>query len=169
MAISPYSQYILELIVTMDSSNETLQFPFGHALGKPFSHMVGSFFLTIMVTAVISNLLLISAIISNKRLHSVLHVFIVNLSVCDLITSIGSMPLDVEYMFRGYFPHGEIACGVMSTVFLISLPSSVLYYYNNPLDRPITSNRSIEFSFLLFSLNLAVHKKHPELLLRARA
>ena len=29
-------------------------------------------------------------------------------------------------MFRGYFPHGKIACGVMNTVFLISLPSSVL-------------------------------------------
>ncbi len=106
-------------------SATVLQGLFGHSLSKSFSEIVGLSFITIITVAVIGNVTLISAIISTRRLHSVLHVFIVNLAVSNLITALGTIPFDVEYMLRGYFPHGKIPCGVMQTVFLISLPSSV--------------------------------------------
>ena len=112
--------------ININNSNSNTSLVFGHSLSKSFSEILGFSFLTIIVAAVIGNVMLISAIVSIRRLHSVLHVFIVNLAVSDLITALGTIPFDVEYMFRGYFSHGKIACGIMQTVFLISLPSSVL-------------------------------------------
>ena len=99
---------------------------FGHSLGKQFPQAAGFSFLAIIIVALFCNLVLISLIVFIRRLHSVLHVFIVNLAVSDLITAIGSIPFDVEYMFRGYFPHSKSVCELMNTVFFISLPSSVL-------------------------------------------
>ena len=99
---------------------------FGHHLHKEFARFIAFSFLTIIIISVTCNVILISSILLIRRLHSVLHVFIVNMAVSDLITTLGTMPFDVEYLLRGYFPHGRLACVVMQTVFLISLPSSVL-------------------------------------------
>ena len=99
---------------------------FGHHLEKQFAQVIAFTFLSIIIISVICNVILISSILFIRRLHSVLHVFVVNMAVSDLITSLGTIPFDVDYLLRGHFPHGRFACGVMQTVFLISLPSSVL-------------------------------------------
>ena len=44
----------------------------------------------------------------------------------DLITALGTITFDVDFMVRGYFSHGMFLCGLMHTTFLISLPSSML-------------------------------------------
>ena len=98
---------------------------FGHNLSSDFSIITALCFLAILIMAVVCNGMLVACIVLTRRLHSVFHVFIVNLAISDVITATGSIPFDVEFMFRGYFSHGDIACGVMNTVFLVSLPSSV--------------------------------------------
>lgn len=104
------------------SSNE----PYGHDLSNAFSRGIAFCFAMIIIIAVSSNILLITTIISVRKLYSFMHVFIVNMAISDLITAIGTIPFDVEYMVKGYFSGSNIACGIMQTTFLISLPSSVL-------------------------------------------
>ena len=98
----------------------------GHDLSQHFARIVATCFLLIIIIATSCNTILIATIITVERLHSFMHVFIVNMAISDLITSLGSIPFDVEYMLRGYFSRGYLACGIMHTTFLISLPSSVL-------------------------------------------
>ena len=100
--------------------------PIGHSLSLTFATFAATSFSFIIVASIISNAILVSTIVSVKKLHSIPHVFIVNLAISDLITVIGTIPFDVDFMLRGYFPHGIIECGIMQTTFLIYLPSSIL-------------------------------------------
>ena len=98
----------------------------GHNLDPIFANIAAFCFLLIIIVSVICNIVLICIIIRSKSLHKTMHVCIANLAVADLITSAGTMPFDVDFMLRGYFGHGVVACGVMHFTFLISLPSSVI-------------------------------------------
>lgn len=122
----PTSSLFTNNFTTTQNSAYASEYPFGHTLSKNFAIFVAFCFLVIIITSVICNTVLIFTIVSVKKLHSVTHVFIINLAVSDLITVLGTIPFDVELMLKGYFPHGKIACGIMQTTFLISLPSSVL-------------------------------------------
>ena len=105
---------------------QTVTKPIGHSLSLTFAIFAATSFSFIIVASIISNAILVSTIVSVKKLHSIPHVFIVNLAISDLITVIGTIPFDVDFMLRGYFPHGIIECGIMQTTFLIYLPSSIL-------------------------------------------
>lgn len=106
--------------------SQTVTEPIGHSLSLNFAIFAATSFSFIIVASIISNAILVSTIASVKRLHSIPHVFIVNLAISDLITVIGTIPFDVDFMLRGYFPHGIIECGIMQTTFLIYLPLSIL-------------------------------------------
>ena len=99
---------------------------FGHGLNVSFSLFLGMCFLLIIILAVAGNAILIFTIVTVRKLHSITHVFIVNLAVGDLITALFTMPFDVDFMWRGYFAHGTFLCGMMNTSFFLSLPSSVI-------------------------------------------
>lgn len=72
---------------TIHNTTSTLP-PFGHGLERHFAQAIGFTFLCIIVVAVVCNIVLIAAIVSIRTLHSVLHLFIVNMAVSDLITGI---------------------------------------------------------------------------------
>ena len=91
-----------------------------------FTKIAAFCFILIIMVSVFCNSILIYVIVRSRSLHNIMHVFIVNLAISDLITSAGTMPFDVDLMIRGYFDHGLVACGIMHFTFLISLPSSVL-------------------------------------------
>ena len=95
-------------------------------LDPTFTKIAAFCFILIIIVSVFCNLTLIYVIVRSRSLHNIMHVFIVNLAISDLITSAGTMPFDVDFMLRGYFDHGLVACGIMHFTFLISLPSSVL-------------------------------------------
>ncbi|XP_066917042.1 probable G-protein coupled receptor No18 [Clytia hemisphaerica] len=95
-------------------------------LSTTFSNMAAIFFIMIIIISVSCNTLLIYIIVKVKSLHTIMHVFIINLAISDLITSAATMPFDVDLMLTGSFNHSKIACGFMHFTFLISLPSSVL-------------------------------------------
>jgi hypothetical protein len=116
---------------------------FGHDLSHGFARFAAFCFLLTIIISVSCNFILIATVIGVQKLHSFTHVLIVNMAISDLITAVGTIPFDVEYMLRGYFAHGEIPCGIMHTTFLISLPSSVLCLTLLTAERYI----SIVFSF----------------------
>lgn len=98
----------------------------GHQLSSVFSAFAGTTLSLIVFLAVVCNSVLIWTIVTTKKLHSVTHVFIVNLAIGDLITASVTVPFDIDFMFRGYFDHGKVACAIMHVSFFLSLPSSVI-------------------------------------------
>lgn len=108
------------------NSNYTQPFMYKNKLSPVFAKAIAGCFLFIIIIAVSCNSLLIATIVAVPKLHSYMHVFIVNMAFSDLITALGTIPFDVELLLRGYFAHGILLCGVMHITFLISLPSSVL-------------------------------------------
>ena len=100
----------MSVMRNVTSANNTQVRPlfFGHNLSAEFSLVAGLCFLAVIVVAVICNGVLITCIVLTRRLHSALHVFIVNLAACDVITAVGSVPFDVDYMWRGFFPYEEV-------------------------------------------------------------
>ena len=119
----PTTAYILRL---EETTNGTGLLPFGHTLSPQFSILTGTLFLLIIIMAILGNSILIYTILTVKRLHSVTHAFLVNLAVGDLVTATLTIPFDVDYMWRRYFPYGTLMCGVSQIGFFISLPSSVI-------------------------------------------
>ena len=116
----------INFTITSNSTYLEQSLPHGHALHETFSVITGSLFLLIIILAVLGNSILITTIVAVRRLHSVTHIFLVNLAVGDLITATLTMPFDLDYMWRRYFPYGTFLCGVSQIGFFISLPSSVL-------------------------------------------
>lgn len=98
----------------------------GRLLSTGFSYFAALCFILIIVISVFCNVILMWVIISEKKLHCVTHVFIINLAVSDLFTAVGTVPFDVDFMLHGKFRYGRVVCGIMHFTFLISLPSSVL-------------------------------------------
>ena len=98
----------------------------GHHLSVGFTYIVSSAFSLIIVIGVSCNILLIYTIASVSRLHSHMHCFIVNMAIGDVITALGAIPFDIEYMLTPSFTGDVVACGFMHTVFLAFLPSQVL-------------------------------------------
>lgn len=99
---------------------------FGHDLNESFAHFVAVSFLLIIVVAAICNSVLITVVIYVPKLRSYMNLLIVNMAVSDLITALGTIPFDVQFLLKGYFDLGKVSCGIMHTTFLISLPSSML-------------------------------------------
>ncbi|XP_057294582.1 alpha-1A adrenergic receptor-like [Hydractinia symbiolongicarpus] len=149
----PTSSLLTNNFTTTQNSAYTSEYPFGHTLSKNFAIFIAFCFLVIIVTSVICNTVLIFIIVSVKKLHSVTHVFIINLAVSDLITVLGTIPFDVEIMIKGYFPHGKIACGIMYTTFFTSLPSSVL---NLTL---LTAEKYIKIKYPFYSIVYLTNQK----------
>nr|XP_047144162.1 beta-2 adrenergic receptor isoform X1 [Hydra vulgaris] len=83
-------------------------------------------FISISILGITFNAILILIILVNKNLHTVVNIFIVNLAIADIITAVTVVPFDADYMLKGYFPYGTFLCAFKETMFLLSLPSSVV-------------------------------------------
>ena len=130
--------------------------PLGHSLSPAFATFTAISFSFIIVASTICNVVLVSTVVRVKKLHSVQHVFIVNLAISDLITVIGTIPFDVDFMLRGYFPYGIIECGFMQTTFLIYLPSSILNLSLLTAERLITVRYPFQCNRYLTKSNVAL-------------
>lgn len=111
---------------------------FGHNLSQTFSVVTATCFLLIMIGSFVFNSLLILTILKVEKLHTIMHVLVVNMAISDLTTALGVIPFDAEYMLRGYFPHNYVSCGVTGTFFFMSLPSSVYSLLSITAERYLT-------------------------------
>lgn len=98
----------------------------GHALSNQFVALITTYFVFLIVCSKILNLTLIYVIIRNPLLHYSTNILFVNLALTDLLTSSGVLPFDVDYLIHGYFRFSKYVCGVKETVFLLSLPASIV-------------------------------------------
>ena len=110
--------------MTLNNNTTTTFYQFGHTLDPTFTILVSILFIIISVGGVFLNLLLILVIVCTKSLHSTTNILIINLAMGDFITALFTVPIDVDFLLRGYFPYGTTVCGIKETAFMLSLPSS---------------------------------------------
>lgn len=98
---------------------------FGHGLEAHFSVPTAIYFLLIALCCFIFNILLILVIVKKPSLQSVTNTLIINLAVGDMIIAI-VVTMDAEFLLRGYYQHGVASCAVKESIFMFSLPSTVI-------------------------------------------
>ena len=93
---------------------------------RVFAIIVSIYFMLLILGGVTMNMILIHMICSRRKFKTISNTFIVNLSVCDLITAIITLPFETDFLLRGHFDHGDIACALKETVVMFSLASSII-------------------------------------------
>ena len=99
---------------------------FNISLSPEISSVLAGCFSIISFFGILLNGILILVIFLDKNFHSALNIFVINLAIGDIITAVTVVPFDADFMLRGYYPYGIIPCGIKETMFLLSLPSSVV-------------------------------------------
>ena len=102
-----------------------------------FRYPVATCHILIVAVAVLGNLIVCYAIIANKSLRSSpTNLFIFSLAFSDLFTATLAVPFDIEGLFLNWaWKHGEIMCQAWITVYLISVPTSILTLLAVSVDR----------------------------------
>ena len=102
-----------------------------------FVYPVATCHILIVVVAIIGNLLVCYAILVNKNLrNNPTNLFIFSLAFSDLLTVTIAVPFDIEGLFlEWHWKHGEIMCEAWITVYLITVPTSILTLLAVSVDR----------------------------------
>lgn len=123
-------------------NNETQPFQFQGYLffSKAFTVFTTIALITIIVAAIIGNTLVCTATCLSPNLRkATTSLFIMSLAVSDLLTAILSMPFDVYILHtNGLWFHGEIACNIWTTAYLLAVPTSNLTLLILSIDRYLT-------------------------------
>ena len=102
-----------------------------------FVYPVTACHILIVVVAIIGNLMVCYAIPVNKNLrNNPTNLFIFSLAFSDLLTVTIAVPFDIESLFQNWhWKHGEIMCQAFITVYLITVPTSILTLLALSVDR----------------------------------
>ena len=105
--------------------------------GPWFLYPVATCYILIAVVAVVGNLLVCFAILTNRSLRrKPTNLLLLSLAVSDLLTAAIAMPFDIESLFRqGGWKHGAVMCVAFLTVYLITVPTSILTLLAISVDR----------------------------------
>eukprot|EP00795_Rhopilema_esculentum_P016551 gene16551-7975_t len=101
-------------------------------------HFLGFFLILLAVLAIIGNFILMAIIIFVRKLHSKTHIFIVDLTVSDILVAVTVMPIDIDRLIRRKFLHDVVTCEFVSVMFFMSLPAAALSLSLLTLERYIT-------------------------------
>ena len=77
----------------------------------------------VIIASILFNFILI-IVLSKMKDYS--HVFMINLGIGDILTSVFVVPFHVDMLLREKFIHGKELCGISQIFFMLSLPSSVI-------------------------------------------
>ena len=107
------------------------------AFPPSFVYPVATCHILIVAVAVLGNLIVCYAIITNKSLRSSpTNLFIFSLAFSDLFTATLAVPFDIEGLFLNWaWKHGEIMCEAWITIYLITVPTSILTLLAVSVDR----------------------------------
>lgn len=110
--VSVDSNLSLSNITTTDSSGSTMHRypPYQSPPLQPADIITIPLYSLIFILAVVGNLLVIVTLIQNKRMRTVTNVFLLNLSVSDLLVAVFCMPFTIIPIMLQNFLFGEIMC-----------------------------------------------------------
>ena len=102
---------------------------------RPETYLVPAVFMLIFITGIIGNCTLIYVLVKEKLLRSSSHLYILNLSLGDLIVIIGTVPfVGTIYTFESW-PYGEVVCKFSEFIRDISIGVSVMTLSAMSIDR----------------------------------
>ena len=107
-------------------------------VGPTATHILVFLLVSLVIFAIIGNFTLMGMIVTVRKLHSKTHIFIVDLTVSDILVALTVVPIDIEKLIRQGFFHGIITCEFVSVMFFMSLPASALSLSLLTLERYIT-------------------------------
>lgn len=115
------------------SSDEEPLFGFEPA----FVYPVATCYILIVAVAIVGNLLVCYAILANRNLrNNPTNLLLLSLAVSDLFTVTLAVPFDIEGLFlNGVWNHGKAMCITWNTVYLITVPTSILTLLAISVDR----------------------------------
>ncbi|CAH3149656.1 unnamed protein product, partial [Porites evermanni] len=107
------------------------------AFPPSFVYPVATCHILIVAVAALGNFIVCYAIIANKSLRSSpTNLFIFSLAFSDLLTVTLAVPFDIEGLFLNWaWKHGEMMCEAWITVYLITVPTSILTLLALSVDR----------------------------------
>ena len=85
----------------------------------------GAFYVPLVITSDVSNLIVIWIILSHRSMRKVTNYFIVNLSLSDLLLTTFNVPTAFYYTTQGNWPFGSIYCKFWNFMAVASMSVSV--------------------------------------------
>ena len=107
---------------------------------------VGVFLGLMVISSFIGNVLVILAVLTNRKLRRVTYFFVVSLAVADLLVSILVMPLSIVMEVSGKWFFGYIACLTWTSMDVMLCTASILNLCCISLDRYFAITRPLEYS-----------------------
>ncbi|XP_063360190.1 tachykinin-like peptides receptor 99D isoform X4 [Cydia amplana] len=92
-------------------------------------------FVAMVVAATLGNLVVIWVVLANKRMRSVTHYFLVNLSVADAMVSTLNVTFNFTYMLHSDWPFGDFYCKFCQFIAVLSISASVFTLMAISIDR----------------------------------
>ena len=107
------------------------------SLPTSFVYPIATCHVLIVAVAIVGNLMVCYAIAAHRNLRKIpTNLFIFSLAFSDLLTVTLAVPFDIEGLFLGgVWKHGEIMCKAWITVYLITVPTSILTLLAISVDR----------------------------------
>lgn len=99
---------------------------YGHGLDPSFSIFISTYFILLMLCAIIFNGILIHIIVKCTWLHSTTNTLIVNMAVSNILLAVCVLPFEFHFIVRGHYDLGYFVCGLKETIFMFSLPSQIV-------------------------------------------
>ena len=106
-------------------------------------------YVLIFVFSVGGNTLVILSVAVYKRMKTVPNIFIANLAICDLITTLTSIPFDLAQDEVRYFPFGRVTCKILWPSATISTTSACFTLLAISLDRYFAIIHPLNFGYRL--------------------
>nr|QBS47871.1 neuropeptide-like GPCR [Tripedalia cystophora] len=127
---------------TLDASNRSSS---DQAVFRTFKL---SMYSSVLMLSIAGNIILICAICKFRKLRTVPNFLVLNLSICDLLVVISSIPFQVAYEELAYFPFGRVGCKTLWPVATGGVNAGVLTLVAIAVERykAITSPMSFRFN-----------------------
>ncbi|NWX31717.1 HRH1 protein, partial [Notiomystis cincta] len=99
------------------------------------SALLGLFLGSISLVTIIMNILVLCAVKAEKKLQTVGNLYIVSLSIADLIVGAAVMPLNIVYLLRPQWPLGLAACLFWLSMDYVASTASIFNLFILCMDR----------------------------------
>ena len=109
------------------------------------------FYVLIFLLSVVGNILVIITVIQNKKMRSLTNVFLLNLSVADLLLSVFCMPFTLIPIYLRNFIFGEVICILVRYLAGESKPSN---YFSTWLCLPCSDTCNCSYDIVLVGQTL---------------
>ena len=108
-----------------------------YSFSDAFKYPVSTCYIIIIAVAIIGNFIVCCTILFDRNLrNNPTTLFLLSLAFSDLVTATVVAPHDLDIFFiRGVWLHGELMCEMWSTIFLITVLTSILTLLAVSVDR----------------------------------